>query len=85
MTDKLITSSQSVGELLATLKSHGVSRATFSPDGALLQVDFAPAASEFPDVDEPTEKLIQSAVDQGLAALANRGQRRVTSGTGEES
>lgn len=83
MTDKHQTSQPLQTELLsvtlATLRSHGVSSAQFGREGQLLHVDFFPSAPT-PGEDESTESVVKTVVDQGLAYLAARGQRRENGG-----
>lgn len=75
MTDKHLTSTASeLSDTLAILRVHGVASATFSADGQLLQVNFAPAPLDIPEGDTDTEAAIKTVVDQSLAMLAGRGQ-----------
>ncbi len=76
MIDKNLTSIESLAERLATLRSHGVASASFSEDGQLLRVDFAPSLAAPEEGDEDPAQAVKTVVDQGLAYLAGRGQRR---------
>ncbi len=76
MIDKNLTSIESLAEKLATLRSHGVASASFGADGQLLRVDFAPSLAAPEESEEDAAQTVKTVVDQGLAFLAARGQRR---------